>query len=368
MKLSRTSLGTVLTLALAAACGAPASADDTTHTALQNRTIGYALTGTHWAVYQTKDGKEECPQGVNDMGPREIFNKMFPDLGPVEKTQLARESATWYPMDSEEKFPFHTGQSKKGIGLNLDGKVGPNDLTSPDGTPGIDNQLGRALSCVRFFRGPDGIGFHFTDVYVRQNDYNRAIIELTNVDSLTNDDDVDVAIYRGMDALMMDATGAKVVPGGLERVDVKFGKKFESHLKGKIVNGVLTTTPKDVTWPFAWFGGVPGEQKFKDFRFSMKLTEEGANGLAAGYTDVDNWYYSLAKGRSTHHQSYGTMSAPGLYQAMHRLADGYPDKNGQMTAISWALQLPMTQVFIEHPQNTKKAPGVVALSGPEAAH
>jgi hypothetical protein len=345
-RISCITLGAVLLAALGAS---DVYAADAQSTALRDRTIAYAVTGAHWAIYQTKDAKEECPDGVNEYGPREIFSAMFPDLGSVEETQLARESAVWFPMDKDETFPFHVGKAKTGIGMNLDGKVDADDLTSPDGVRGIDNQLGRALSCVRFFRGPDGIGYHFTDVYVRQNDYNRAMIELTNVDSLINDDDVDVAVYRGLDPLMADATGAKIVPGGLQRVDTKFGKKFQAKLKGKIVNGVLTTAPKDIYWPFAWFGGVPGQQHFRDFRFNLKLTEEGATGLTGGYTDVDTWYYSLARGRSTHHQSYGTMSAPGLYQAMRRLADAYPDKDGTMTAISWALDLPMVQVFIEHP-------------------
>jgi hypothetical protein len=346
--LLQASFGAALVLGLGAV---PAVSQDTPPAGLRDRTIAYALSGGHWALYQSPDGKAECPQGVNTGGPRETFAHLFPNLGPVAGTQLAREAAAQFPMDKPEPFPFSEAGGKTGIGLNLDGKVDANDFTSPDGTvKGIDNQLFRALGCVRFFRGPDGIGYHFTDVYLRQNNYNRALIELTNVDSLANDDDVDVAIYRGMDTLMTDATGAKLIPGGLQRIDTKFGKKFESHMKGKIVDGVLITEPKDVYWPFAWFGGQPGIQHYRDMRFQMNLTEEGARGLMAGYTDVDTWYYGLIKGRSQYHLGTGTASSPAIYQAMRRLADAYPNEKGEMTAISWAFNLPMVQVFIDRPE------------------
>ena len=52
------------------------------------------------------------------------------------------------------------------------------------------------------------------------------------------------------------------------------------------------------------------------------------------------------------------MSAPALYHALHRLADGYPDETGANTAISTAVTLKFAQVFIEHP------PQEVAAAGP----
>ncbi len=340
---------------------------DTPPSGLRDRTIAYAVSGGHWALFQSPDGKAECPEGVNEVGPRESFSSLFPNLGPVGETQMARESAVQFPMDRDEPFPFREAGGKVGLGLNLDGKIDDNDFTSPDGVRGVDNQLFRVLGCVRFFRGPDGIGYHFTDVYLRQNNYNRALIELTNVDSLSNDDDVDVAIYRGMDSLMTDATGAKLIPGGLQRIDTKFGKKFETHLKGKIVDGVLITEAKDMYWPFAWFGGRPGKQHWLDARFQMALTEEGARGLVAGYTDVDTWYYSLIRGRSQHHLGYGTASAPAIYQAMRRLADARPNEKGEMTAISWAFDLPMVQVFIDRPEKQVAAQSGDATRTSDAA-
>ena len=343
-----------LTLGVALVTGGAASADDTVVNNLRNRAIAYAVSGGHWGLYQTADGKEECPDGINDVGPRETFKMLYPDDGTkrsVVDTQLAREADIWAPEGKDYKFPYFEAKGKIGVGLNLDGKVGPNDFTSPDGEQkGIDNQLFRALGCLRWLRGPDGIGYHFTNLYMKQFNYNRGLIELTNVDSLADDNDVDVTIYRGLDSLMTDATGAKTMPGGTQRIDMKFGQKFITHLKGKIVAGVLTTEPiKEMYWPFAWFGGNPGAQHILDMRLRLKLTQEAANGFIGGYEELEEWYYGLARGRSTHHLAYGSVSAPGVYAAIHRLADAYPDASGKNTAISMAWGVDMTQVFLQRP-------------------
>ncbi len=46
--------------------------------------------------------------------------------------------------------------------------------------------------------------------------------------------------------------------------------------------------------------------------------------------------------------SYGGLSQPSLYPELRKLADGYPDESGRMTAISSALTISMVQVFIQH--------------------
>ena len=318
---------------------------------IQNRTIGYAMSDIHWAMYQTKDAKAECPNGFND-GPREQFKALFPENGAkrsVVDTQLARERAQWFPKLEDDKFPFHEGSGKISFGLNLDGKVGPNDFTSPDGEKGVDNQLWRALGCIANYRGPEGTLYHFTNNYMLRHNYNRVLIELTDVDSLTNDPDVTVTTYRGLDSVLTDATGSTALPGGSQRVDLRWGKQFIQRFKGKITDGVLTTEGKDWTYPAtAAFEDVT-VQFIRDARFQLKLTTDTGEGFIGGYTDVAAFYRQLNESWSTHHQSYGQESAPSLYRALHRLADAYPDAAGKNTAISSALQVKFTQVFLQHP-------------------
>ncbi len=81
----------------------------------------------------------------------------------------------------------------------------------------------------------------------------------------------------------------------------------------------------------------------------MKLGQENAQGYMGGYVDVDSWYTHSNKTRDTAHQAYGNTSGPSLYRALRKLADAYPDpKTGQNTAISSALNVRFTQVFVKH--------------------
>ena len=164
--------------------------------------------------------------------------------------------------------------------------------------------------------------------------------------------------YRGLDRLLTDATGMKVIPGGSQRVDMRWGAKLIRQTRGEIIGGVLSTEPMaDMVMP--WMNlNVPSIHIFRDMRLELQLTPTGAEGLIAGYADVDTWYQQLIRNDSTHHLSNGQISAISLYKALRRLADAYPDpETGANTAISTALDVKLTQVFIVHP------PGDVATAG-----
>jgi len=337
-------------VAAAAFCVGPATAAEPD--GVTNRTIGYVLTDYDFATYQTPDGKTECPDGYND-GPRERFERYFPkdgQKGPLVNAQIAREGAIWGPTMEDEPFAFKFAQGKVAVGLNLDGKVGPNDLVSPEGETGIDNQLYRALGCVVNRRAPGGSLTVFVTTFMQRYNYNRVLVELTEVDSLVSDDDVTVTTYRGRDAIMIDAAG-KFLPGGSNRADHKWGKKFIASFKGRIKDGVLTTDPVPHWYmPAKYTFQDVTTRHFRDARFRLSLTPDRATGLLAGYTDVENWYRQIIRSLSTHHLSYGEEYAPPLYRALNRLADAHPDENGRNTAISAALEMNFVRVYITHPE------------------
>jgi len=337
------------TVALLAGATAGAAPDATI--APRDGRIGYVMTNLFWSVYQTPDGKEECPDGYND-GPREQFEILFPADRPrtVVDTQLKQEIETWLPTAEPDSFPFKQVEGKFSWGLNLDGEVGPNDFTHPDGTPGIDNEVYRAVGCIIGFRGPDGVEYIFQDKAIANERYNRMMIELSDVDDLVNDEHVTVTWYRGSDRLLTDATGMKVMPGGSQRIDLRWGSSLIRRSTGKIVDSVLTTEPvEDVVIP--WMNlSVPTVQVIRDLRLQLKLSPSNANGLIAGYADVDTYYRQLIRNDSTHHLSNGQISGISLYKELRRLADAYPDpETGANTAISTALDVKMVQVFIVHP-------------------
>jgi hypothetical protein len=326
----------------------PALADDAGP--IRNRTISYATVTMHWSLYQTPDAKAECPNGLNDHGPREVFKSYFGDGKgkSVVDTQLAREGFKYFPLDTEDNLPYHHAGGKISNGINLDGKVKDGDFTNQDGEPGVDNNLYRVIGCARIYRGPDGAIFFFATKQVRDYTFNRTMIEITEVDDLVNDPDVTVTFYRGSDPLMQDASGAKVLPGGTQRPDMRFGKSLIRRTKGKIEDGTLLTDPIETMHvPWEVFPPVPDYLIMKGARFSLKLHPDRAEGVLAGYADVEKMY-AHATTWSTHHFSYGQHDAPRFYRELKRMADSYPDKDGAMTAISSALQFNMIQVYIDH--------------------
>jgi len=319
-----------------------------------NGTIGYVLTSKYLAVYVTKERKE-CPTGFN-IGPREQFEVLFPRNGEKRQataTSLAREAEIWFPTTAPEPFEFKEAQGRISYGLNLDGKEGPTDFVSPDGVRGVDNQFYRAVGCISNYRGPDGAQYTSMNSKIDKLIYNRILFEITGVDDLKNDSDVVLTTYRGIDLLPRDAAG-QYASGSTQRVDGRWSKKFVQQFRGKIVNGVLTTEPKELYLPESYGQGNTSVSRARDMRFELKLTPTGAEGLMAGYLDIDSFYYAMAQTRSTHHFASGQDSQISRYKALRRLADAYPDpKTGQNTAISYAYQVKFSQAFLRHPSEMK---------------
>ena len=309
--------------------------------------IAYALVSLHWATYTTADGKAECPAGYNE-GPREQFKRLFPNDGTTRSladTELRREIEGWFPTPAPDGFDFHEATGPTALGMNLDGQLDGRDFKSPEGNAGIDNQLYRALGCINSYRGPQGANDFFDNEEIGKDEYNRLILEVSGIETLAESPHVTVTIYRGMDPLLADAAGASYLPGGTQRIDLRWGWRFVQRYHGEIHDGVLTTAPADLSFPWATFG-LPADEYMRDARFRIRLTATEAEGLIAGYVDLETWYLQTMKSESTHHQSYGQLSPPSLYKAFRRLADAYPDASGANTALSSALRARFVQVFV----------------------
>ncbi len=336
---------------LVAAGASAARADDAL---LKDGTIGYVITDLHWKAYVTPDAKYECENGIYQWGPREQFKALYPEDGTIrtaQDTHLAFEIGIWFPDTSPDKFPYSEITGDIAFGMNLDGKVGPNDFVSPSGEPGIDNQLWRSVGCNENYRPPEGTTQDYANKSLRNTRYSRLLLELTGVSSLENDEDVTVTMYRGLDNLLTDATGAQIVPGGTMRIDAKWGEKVVRTFKGKIVNGTLITEPEpDVVIPWATDTLPPTVTRFRDMRMQLNLRPDVAIGYFGGYVDLEAWYWETMKSESTHHQSNGRTTLSSLYKILRKNADAYPDpKTGEYTALSSALEAQFVQTYIVHP-------------------
>ena len=318
-------------------------------------TLAFAVTDWAWAVYDTKDRKAECPAGVN-VGSRVQIKALYEGIKGGSKAdymqmQLKREAANVFPMTLEQPLPWREVQGPTGYGLNLDGKVGPHDFVTPTGEHGIDNQLYRVIGCTLGFREVDnGTLQRLARTNTRKWDFNRLLLEVTGIDDMVHDEAVEVTVYRGLNRLVMDGND-EPLPGTTQRIDYQRGAKFIQHLKGRIVDGVLVTEPKDFIFPWITLSGWQSGtiELIRGGRFHLKLTSQKAEGLLGGYADIDTWHSNLIRNLYTGRQNLDGLDAPAMYRSLVRNADGYPDpETGAFTAISAALNVSLVQVHLLH--------------------
>jgi hypothetical protein len=322
------------------------------------KTIGLVLTDIRYALYQTPDGKEECPVGVQDgevaqfkampnyMEHLQKFGGTFQNRGPNG------ELATYSPLKIEDPLPWKELGTKKGFGVNLDGTQDGHatartctheKFTSAEGER-VDNQMARVLGCVQGWR-KTGFSAEFYSKEVETSPFNRYLIEISGVDDEKNDPSVEVAVYKGRDRLVRTAAGSTFVPYMSHRIDDRF-PQYMARTHGKIVDGVLITDPI----PFARMPVVQiqllGERRMHDMVLRIKLTGDNVGGLLAGYEDLDRWWNLESKSPAS---DIGKYSPALLYKAAHRYADGYSDPNThQCTAISTTYQVSAVRALIVH--------------------
>ena len=330
------------------AVAAPAYAQPPSHS------IGLVLTSWRYDFYRTKDGKEECPNGFDHDDKAQVRadkdgEARLKAFGGYEARGPDGQSSHFYPWLVKDPIPFPELQTKKSVGLNLDGTPDgrATDTTcqhekfvSPEGQP-VDNQMARVISCSPSWR-PDGFNREFLGGEFENSPTNRLVIEITGVDDERNDPDVEVTIAKGRDKLVSSAPG-KFVPYLYQRIDDRY-PRFISKTRGRIVDGVLTTDPIAVMDRSVRWVNHPGEDRLREARVSLKLTEDGAEGYVAGYEDLKIWWNMYGKGPQG---MLGPFSYVGQYNAATRYADGYKDPaTGQCRAISTTYRVTAVRALI----------------------
>ncbi len=316
---------------------------------------GYQYTNRqNWeAQYSTEVERAEAIKNTVHLGPNSpggsVPDLFFQNRGPNGT------SVAYNPTLVEDKLPMRLVQSNIGIGLNLDGEEAgegtevsrPHEnFVSPEGEPGIDNELYRILGCLAGWRDSGfNVGYHKTQF--EQISLNRILINITDVDDEMNDDYVEVAMYKGVDLIPVDAYGNSI-PWFPQRIDVRF-PGYVSNTTGKIVDGVLTTEAVDHRMSLYQMN-AEGERFIRGMQLKLELSETGATGLLAGYENLREWWRSYMTSYTDVVDSVGLWSPPSFYAAAHRLADGYPDpETGKYTAISAAYEVTAVKAYIVEP-------------------
>ncbi len=266
--------------------------------------------------------------------------------------------------DMFERPLIRTVQSKYSWGFDLDGDGGKGsadpdscpqkDFETPTGEAGIDNQEYRAMGCKAVWRGEEGLQAE-ADVGLRQfmasGEWTQVIL-LRGVNSLDNDPDVEVIYANTPDRPVTDNTG-KFLPGVSFTIS-DTPPRDRNVLKGRIIDGVLTTQPKDIKLAQTWGQGgardIRGNRSKHDFRkgrLRLAFQPDGSlTGMAGGYRPVFDSIQSPGIG------GFGSAVVAGIdcaaeLRTLRHLADGLKNpKTGKCEGVSTAMQLVAIPAFV----------------------
>ena len=365
------------TVAVAAEVVSPASAATEVASSGVNggKTLGFVVKDWMPAVYETKF-MDECPAGLN-ISNDEIW---WRDLTKQQRSELTQDGLIttldrWFTARSRgpngedicinphlitDDPPLLTVEGPTAFGINLDGNVDGNatpntcaheNFASPDGVPGVDNQLYRLIGCIYGYREQGVIDINANEMR-RTSGLAMILIEVEGVDNERNDDDVIITFYRSIDQFPLDSAG-NVVPYASYRVDyTDDGPRYGDSIKGRIVDGVLLSGSGDVQLPY--YGNYNYMHPvIRDMSIRLDISEDGGQsfGLVSGYYDLEQYLYltgGLGPVIST-----GNFSCPAFFEAAKKMADGYPDpETGECTHISSSFEISTYAAFIIHPEQT----------------
>lgn len=339
------------------------------HEAAAAGRLGFVVESWKTAIYET-EYMEECPEGVA-IGNDEIW---FDSLSRARKEEITKggtlqvldlprrpqsylrgpkgQDVCWDPTSVIDP-PMRVVGGKYSYGLNLDGDAtgkataktcAHQNFVGVDGTAGIDNQLYRLMGCVYGYRDKGYLEHHANR---ERQDESKGIIliDVSGVDDPRNDNAVEVSFHLSATNLHFDTQGRIVPFSSYEAVRGRYGHK----VPGKIVDGVIETTPGDVTLPI-YGNDAATDMVFRDFSIRIEMSPDGtrAKGMWAGYHPVESFWDHIVKVQ--HNVPVGQYDCPAMYVAAHELADGYPDPvTGACTALSSAFHFEASAAFVIQP-------------------
>ena len=332
---------------------------------VQAAELGLAIYSINYGPY---DDPTDCPEGLA-LTPKETF---LQSLSPserqayIDRDKRVGSLAAWVSRIASERRgpggenacevpqlikdpPMRVGQSKTSYGMDLDAGDARNMcphqefVSKATGKGGIDNQVARLTACIFGLRKENNRRNQAMDAGTL-GDTRVMLLRVSNVDDMRNDSDVTVDIYKSADTFIKDGSG-KPVPDATMRGD-KNAPAFRASTKGRIVDGVLMTSPVDGRY----ISGDGYDWVIKASRFEINLKDDGyGEGMLAGYFEMESFWQSWAwEYQQGLNQGF---SCPALYEAMNRLADGYKDPaTGKCTALSSAFNIRVVRTFIMPPE------------------
>ena len=332
-------------------------------------------------------GTESCPDGPA----LKLRDAYLHGLDPAERARLSRKenekelTRLWQQTafgengtnicsqpDMFDRPLLRTVESDLAWGLDLDGDggkggandCGQQDFVSPHGKRGIDNQEYRVMGCKPEWRGVDGMPsdqavgmrqFHVSGEWTQ-------VLLLRGVDSLENDDEVEVIYGNTPDRPFVDTQG-QFLHGGTFTISTE-PPRHRNVLKGRITNGVLTTEPTEIKLTQTWGQGgardIRGNRAiwhYYEGRLRLEFQPDGTlKGLLAGYRPLFDLIISPSLGGPGSALVAGIDCAAEL-KTLRKYADGLRnEKTGKCEGISSASRISAVPAFVnDAPPHRKTA-------------
>jgi hypothetical protein len=242
------------------------------------------------------------------------------------------------------------GKLAEGIDLDGDTKTG---LTSLTGEKGIDNEFYRALGCWKTFRGPPRLssGAQTVNDPMREGQWTVLLVIHGAGNDPMNDDNVQVGLYMGADAMVKSGDG-KVV------TDYTFGikpdAKYEGLFPAKVKNGRVTSTaPVDMMMRDPSPGAVRSGLEVLRGQIDFSMQPDGSlKGYLGGYRPWKPVYFGWA-GFGQVNEVLTWIDLPAAWYAMKRHADFSPSgAGGEKTHISFALRIDALPAYVTIPDGS----------------
>ena len=283
-----------------------------------------------------------CPDGFN-RGPVERQAAGLPPLSDDCVEPGANQDPDYRTLDAPGTLDA----------LDIDGTVSRrddqrqcahDDFAGPAGGAGVDDQLWRALGCIRGFQEGDIVG-SVVDGAVRDGSMT-ILVDVRGVDDPRNDDEVQVQVFSSRDAPPLGGDGS-VLPYGTLGVDPD-ARYHSSVATGRIENGVVVAGPFDVRIRLN-IQIVTGDLSFRDAYVRLELQPDGsARGGLFGFAPVDDVYeiFGRQAGAIGGKEALG-YTCSGLYAALLGEADGNFDAaTGRCTSLSTAYRFDGIPAFV----------------------
>lgn len=269
--------------------------------------------------------------------------------------------------DMFERPAMSTVQGRLAWGFDLDGSDGGGrkdsdtcahaEFEMPDGQRAIDNQEYRAMGCTPEWRSADANGGDAVRAsqQFHQTGEGTQVILLRGVDSLVRDDDGEVTYANTADRPLLNLQG-EFLPGASFVINAK-APCARNMLKGRILDGVLTTEPIDIALAQTWgqsaardLRGPRGQFHFRRARLRLSFQADGSlKGMLGGYRPVFDLIVAPAIGGAVSATVAGIDCAQQLATA-RKLADGIRDpRTGKCTAVSSAMDVRAIPAFVTDP-------------------